>query len=159
MYHTRVSGIDAIVKKLKGLGSDSKDGLAKKIKNGEMTLPKFVAYCKEATGIYTYSFASKVFSFIDEDKYPIIDSFVATLLETYEYDGKIAKSKWGDYSRYIENYNAFKRHFGLTDLSFKKIDKFLWTYAKVMLDYWADLGVLSYEPVAFDTRSLKGITV
>ncbi len=159
VYHTRISGIEKIVKRLNKLDINDKDSLSKKIKNSELVLPQFVAFCKAETGNYTYSFATKVFSFIDEDKYPIIDSFVATLLETYEYDEKIARSKWGNYSQYINNYNAFKRNFGLTDLSFKKIDKFLWTYAKVMLDYWADLGVLSYEPVAFDTRSLKGITV
>jgi hypothetical protein len=159
VYHTRVSGIDKIVKKLNGLGFNSKDDLAKMIKPGEMTLPGFVAYCKDATGNYTYSFASKVFSFIDEDKYPIIDSFVATLLKTYKYDGKISRSKWGDYSQYINNYNAFKKHFGLTDLSFKEIDKFLWTYAKILSDYWSDMGVLSYEPVAFDTSSIKDIDI
>ena len=159
VYHTRVSGTDSIVKKLKGLGINSKDDLAEKIRNGELALPEFVACCKDATGNYAYSFASKVFSFIDENAYPIIDSFVATLLETYEYDGKTAKSKWGDYSQYVDNYNASKRQFGLTGLSFKKIDKFLWTYAKILSDYWSDLGVLSYEPVAFDTKTLNGIMV
>ncbi|MCR4616799.1 MAG: hypothetical protein K5669_01290 [Lachnospiraceae bacterium] len=155
VYHTRVSEIDSLVKELKKLGIDSKDSLAKKINSGEVTLPKFVACCKAATGNYTYSFASKVFSFINAYEYPIIDSFVATLLDTYEYNDRIPRSKWGDYSKYIENYNNFKSHFGLTDLSFKVVDKFLWTYAKILLDYWADLGVLSYEPISFDTKSLE----
>ena len=159
VYHTRVSGIDSIVEKLEGLGINSKESFAKKINDGEMDLLIFVACCKEATGNYTYSFASKVFSFINEAEYPIIDSFVATLLDNYEYDGKIAKSKWGNYSVYIDNYNAFKRQFGLTDLTFKKLDKFLWTYAKILSDYWSDLGVLSYEPVAFDPKTIKGIIV
>ncbi|MCR5311269.1 MAG: hypothetical protein K6E32_07650 [Lachnospiraceae bacterium] len=154
VYHTRVSEISLIVKELEGLGINNKASLSEKIESGELNLPKFLACCKEATGNYTYSFASKVFSFIDEEKYPIIDSFVATLLNTYVYDG-IAKSKWGDYSKYIDNYNVFRRHFGLEDLSFKKIDKFLWTYAKILSEYWSDLGVLSYDPVAFDPKSLK----
>lgn len=155
IYHTRVSGIASIVEKLEGLGINSKESLANRISNRKMDLPMFVACCKEATGNYAYSFASKVFSFINEYEYPIIDSFVATLLDTYKYDGKIVKSKWGDYSMYIENCNAFKRQFGLTDLSFKKLDKFLWTYAKILSDYWADLGVLTYQPVAFDPKTLK----
>ncbi len=157
VYHTRVSGIDLIVKKLKEQGIDNKDNFTKRIKDGELTLPKFVAFCKEATGKYPYSFASKVFSFIAEEKYPIIDSFVATLLNAYEYDRKKAKSTWGDYSQYIDNYIEFMRHFGIEGLSFKKVDKFLWTYAKILSDYWSDMGVLSYEPVAFDTKSLNGI--
>lgn len=156
VYHTRVSGIDRLAKELKELGINSKDNLAEKINCGEMTLPQFVSCCKAATGNYTYSFASKVFSFINADEYPIIDSFVATLLDTYEYDDKIPKSKWGDYSKFIENYNSFKKHFGLTSLSFKDVDKFLWTYAKILLDYWADLGVLSYEPVSFDSKTISG---
>ncbi len=153
LYHTRVSKIDVIIEKLRILGITDKNSFEEKIKNVEMTLPKFVGCCKEATGKYTYSFASKVFSFIDEEKYPIIDSFVATMLEKYEYKGKIDKSKWGDYSQYIENYNAFKNHYEITDLSFKKIDKFLWTYAKILSDYWTDFGVLKYKPVFFDTKT------
>lgn len=159
VYHTRVSGIDSVLEKLEGLGINSKEKLAKKINEGEIDLIKFVVCCKEATGNYTYSFASKVFSFINEEEYPIIDSFVVSLLDNYKYDGKIAKSKWGNYSLYVDNYNAFKRHFGLTNESFKKLDKFLWTYAKILLDYWSDLGVLSYESVAFDPKTIKGIMV
>lgn len=158
VYHTRVARIDLIVKKLEELGIDNKERLAEKINNGEINFMLFMACCKKATNKYTYSFASKVFSFIDEEKYPIIDSFVATLLDTYEYNG-IARSKWGDYSYYIDNYNAFKSHFKLTDMSFKKIDKFLWTYAKIMADYWSDMGVLSFEPVSFDPKTIYGIIV
>ncbi|MCR4716625.1 MAG: hypothetical protein K5656_05550, partial [Lachnospiraceae bacterium] len=147
VYHTRVSGIESIVKELESQGIDSKLRLEETIKNGEMSLPTFVKYCQKVTGKYTYSFASKVFSFVDEKNYPIIDSFVATLLDTYEYEGKISKSKWGNYSQYINNYNAFRNHFGLTKKTYKDIDKFLWTYAKILSDYWSDLGVLSYEAV------------
>ncbi len=160
VYHTRISGkkpIEDIKTMLEKVGINNKCCLVKRIKNGELSLPTFVGYCKEATGQYTYSFASKVFSFIDEDKYPIIDSFVATLLNAYEYDKKINKSEWGDYSQYVNNYYYFKRQFELEELSFKKIDKFLWTYAKILSYYWSDLGVLSYQPIAFDPKSLNGI--
>lgn len=159
VYHARVSGIASIVKKLGEQGINSKQSLTTKIHNGEMNLPIFVAHCKAATGKYTYSFASKVFSFIDAERYPIIDSFVATLLAAYEYDEKIEKSKWGDYAQYIKNYNAFKKHFELSEFSFKEVDKFLWTYAKILLDYWADIGVLSYDPVPFDPKTINGVGV
>ena len=156
-YHTRVlGGVSEIAKKLASVGINNKSDLSKEVEEGSITLPKFVRICKEATGNYTYSFATKVFSFIDHE-YPIVDSFVVTVLGTYEYNGKIPKSKWGDYSEYVKNYKAFKEYFGLKNLSCKRIDKFLWTYGKILDDYWTDIGVLRFDSISFDTKSLQTI--
>ena len=153
-YHTRVlGGVSQIVKELASIGINNKTELSAQVKKGLITLPKFVEICKKATGNYTYSFATKVFSFIDH-KYPIVDSYVVTVLDAYEYKGKISKSKWGNYSKYVENYKAFKEHFGLNG-SCKEIDKFLWTYGKILDDYWTDMGVLRFESVSFEAKSIE----
>ncbi|MBQ6089647.1 MAG: hypothetical protein IJL07_00030 [Lachnospiraceae bacterium] len=154
VYHTRVKGIEKLVTKLNRIKVTTQEGLREIIKNQGFTLEDFVNICKMSSGSYTYSFATKVFSFIDDETYPIIDSFVSTLLDNYIYEDKIPKSKWGDYSKYKENYLNFMKHYKL-NISFKNVDKFLWTYCKILADYWADMGVLHFEPVAFDTNTLK----
>lgn len=154
-YHTRVTGISQLVSKLAARDIHDKSDLEKCIEKKELTLPQFVQICKEHTGDYTYSFATKVFSFLD-DKYPIVDSIVATLLDEYEYEGKISpRSKWGDYSLYVDNYECFKHAFGLDGLSSKKIDKFLWTYGKIIDAYWIDMGVLRFSPVSFNPKTIE----
>ena len=155
-YHTRVTGISQLVLKLADKDIHDKNDLKRCIKEEKLTLPQFVKICKETTGDYTYSFATKVFSFLDEKKYPIVDSIVATLLDEYEYEGKISpRSKWGDYSLYIANYNSFKCEFGLDKLSNKKIDKFLWTYGKIIDAYWIDMGVLRFSAVSFNPKTIE----
>ena len=154
-YHTRVTGLSQVLSKLEAKNICDKNKLKKHIEEGKLTLPQFVIICKEATGKYTYSFATKVFSFLD-DKYPIIDSIVTTLLDEYEYMGKISpRSKWGDYDLYNKNYNNFKKAFGLDNLSSKKIDKFLWTYGKIIDAYWVDMGVLRFSPVSFNLKNVE----
>ena len=154
-YHTRVTGISQLVLKLAARDIHDKNALKSCIKKKELTLPQFVKICKETTGDYTYSFATKVFSFLDAN-YPIVDSIVATLLDEYEYEGKISpRSKWGDYSLYIDNYEKFKHAFGLDELSSKKIDKFLWTYGKIIDAYWIDMGVLRFSPVSFNPKTIE----
>ena len=135
-------------------GIADKNDLKTRINSGEFPLTSFVKISKAATGKYTYSFASKVYSFINEEKFPIIDSFVVTILSQYDYAGKILRTKWGDYSKFIKNYSAFKNAYNLTNKSFKEIDRFIWTYGKILSDYWADMGVLSFDPVPFDKGTI-----
>lgn len=154
-YHTRVTGISQIVEEMSKRGIHSKNDLKLYIEKRKLSVPQFTGICKEATGSYTYSFATKVFSFIDES-FPIVDSIVATLLNEYEYEGKITpKSKWGDYSLYVKNYEAFQQVFGLEKESRKRIDKFLWTYGKILEAYWVDLGVLRFDPVSFAPGTIE----
>ena len=139
------------------LQSADKKEFEKIVKNERITLPTFVKICKEETLKYQYSFATKVFSFIDRDNYPILDSYVVTMLEAYNcYNyGMISKSKWGNYNEYKKNYNKFVNKFNLKK-NFKEIDKFLWTYAKILEWYWEEeIGVLRFESVSFDKKTIQ----
>lgn len=149
IYHTRVNEVDEIVGRLKQSDISSREDLKERVEADNDYFREFVNLCKNATGKYTYSFATKVFSFLDGSKYPIMDSYVATLLDAYDYEGKIPKTKWGNYAEYIRNYQAFQDAFGLKAFTFKKIDIFLWCYGKVIQKYWEDQGVLIFSSVPF----------
>ena len=168
-YHTRVSNIDGKDGIVENLNNKKKiknvEMLEAAIKTGSLSLNDFVCdICKERTGgQYSYSFATKVYSFLDEKKYPIIDSYVASLLAKYdeEYqissavkEDKINKSTWGDYSKYKKFYDKFIETFDLNkNYKYKKIDQFLWTYATLMNAYWLDMGAFIFSSVSFDPKS------
>ena len=120
----------------------------------------FVRLCKKETKKSAYSFATKVYSFLRPDRFPILDAISVTLLDHYlrakesPEDKTPAKSEWGDYSQYKAAYDAFKEKYGLTALSYKKIDVFLWTYGISLQRYWARMGVLNYESVSYKKRPI-----
>ena len=111
-----------------------------------LTVDQFVEQCYKSTGKRAYSFATKVFSFIDGNKFPIIDSYVATLLEYYL---KKNKRSWNTYENYLNAYSTFRSNNNLIELSYKKIDVFLWTYGKAIQKYWEMNGVLMFESVQY----------
>ena len=111
-----------------------------------LTVDQFVEICYKCSKKRAYSFATKVFNFIDGKKYPILDSYVVTLLEYYL---KQEKSAWNTYEKYLKAYNEFKFRNGLTELSYKKTDVFLWAYGKAVQKYWELNGVLSFESVPY----------
>ena len=60
--------------------------------------------------------------------------------EYLSYKGKtLEKNKWGDYSEYKKSYEDFKTDFALSDCTMKEIDKFLWTYGKILEKYCEDM--------------------
>jgi len=86
-----------------------------------------------AKSIYFFSFATKYCSWHDQDHYPILDSFVEKLIIAYRNRDQFAtfeKDEIRDYTRFKEILESFRKHYGLTDFGFKKLDKFLWLYGK-----------------------------
>ena len=84
-----------------------------------------------------YSFATKYCSWHRPDEYPIYDSLVERLLWAYRKEHTFAdfrRSDLQDYQTYRQVVSAFKQYFGLNQVSFKELDKFLWYTSK-------DLGV------------------
>ena len=143
-YHTRITNIDDLSRRLSEEYKSIEDFKDKDI-------DAFISDCKKCGGRYEYSFATKVFSFVNGDKYPILDSNVSTLLMEYlKYKGyNVKKSSWGKYSKYIEDYKVFMKKYGINK-SYKEIDVFLWTYADLLQRYWKEqLGVLSFESVQY----------
>lgn len=82
---------------------------------------------------FFYSFASKYCSWHAQDGYPIYDSFVDRLLRLYrQYDGfaSFTNAELWHYPTFRSVIQAFQRHYGLTEFSFKEVDKFLWVYGQ-----------------------------
>lgn len=144
-YHTRIANIKELSKKL---------AVRYKSKEDFKDIDSFINDCKECGGRYEYSFATKVFSFVDGENYPILDSYVSTLLMTYIKlkDCNVKKGSWGDYNTYKQAYELFRQKYGINK-SFKEIDVFLWTYANLLQRYWKEqLGVLSFESVQYKIK-------
>ena len=137
VYHTRVSDLKLLQE------SDCKEYFAKKDFEG------FLKYCKEKTGSYPYSFASKLFNFIDPDKYPIIDSRAVTFLSKYLDEDKI--SKWGDYSEYTKAYELLKSNCNIDEkMTYKDMDIYIWTYADIIQKYWEkQYGIFGFKNVSY----------
>ncbi len=150
VYHTRVPKLDDL-----------------KIKKPELIymanmedfrgIDAFVRVCHKVTGRNEYSFATKVFSFIDDKKYPILDSLVATMI--WEYLKRIKldyppKNSWGDYRKYVEAYKIFiDQYLKDSGFTYKQIDRFLWTYAIVINEYWKkELGLISFESIPYKPK-------
>ena len=133
----------------------------------------FVTFCKIKTHKKAYSYATKVFSFLDnnnKDRFPIMDSYVSTLLAEYlvidelknmDYKKYISylkdiRKKWSDYKNYINSYKDFLNKFNLSaDYSFKKIDIFLWLYADAIKNYYKkNLGIILFDSVKYKDEDL-----
>jgi hypothetical protein len=84
-----------------------------------------------------YSFATKYCSWHRPDAYPIWDRYVDETL--WYYQRRYAFSNYqhqqvGDYAKWVSIVSDFKRRFGLEDLNFKKVDKFLWRMGDQLLN-------------------------
>lgn len=131
----------------------------------EMTFDSFVKLCYQQTGKYTYSFATKVYSFVKKKEcpsdYPIIDSNVCTLLYYYLKKRKkpVNKTEWTDYCKFKKAYKSFVDEYSLDEIPYREIDIFLWTYAKAIQKYWRDyckdLGILSFSSVPYELAIKK----
>ncbi len=84
---------------------------------------------------FAYSFATKFCSRLSPEKYPIIDSYVATLLNEYINNNETTASRFGDYKTFIKEYDDFINTNSL-EFSYKQIDEFLWTYGKTANNYF-----------------------
>lgn len=79
-----------------------------------------------------YSFATKYASFHQPERYPIYDNLVERLLWSYERHfrfGDFSRDDLQDYPRYVSVLRSFMARFGLSGLTFKQVDRFLWLHA------------------------------
>ena len=113
----------------------------------------FIQVCKKITNKNTYSFATKVFSFTDRSRYPILDSISVALLKRYYerfLNKPIKKNEWGNYNDYVKDYtellDTLKREKLIAnDTDFKRFDIFLWLYGKAIEKYWEKVGVINFN--------------
>jgi hypothetical protein len=86
-----------------------------------------------ASGRRHYSFATKYCSWHAPKSFPIYDNLVERLLWTYQRHYRFATFERMDlqnYPQYVVILESFSQHFGLNELTFSQIDKFLWYYAR-----------------------------
>jgi hypothetical protein len=119
----------------------------------EEGIDRFISKLQDKTKRYEYSFATKVFSFLNEEDCPILDSIAVSLLNEYYkvcFDtNEDRKKQWGTYKNYKEDYKKILEKKNLSDISFKKFDVFLWTYGVVIQNYWQKCGIIVYKPVQY----------
>jgi hypothetical protein len=90
---------------------------------------------------HLYSFATKYCSWHVPDAYPIYDTFIEQLMWAYGESGRFAqfaRTDLRDYPRFKEIVERFQAYYGLTEFSFKQLDKFLWRYGRELFapDRW-----------------------
>ena len=82
---------------------------------------------------HVYSFATKYCSWHDQINYPIYDTFVERVLMAHRAQDRFrdfSKTDLRSYTRYKQIVEAFRTFYGLTDYSFKQLDKALWLHGK-----------------------------
>lgn len=80
-----------------------------------------------------YAFATKYCSFHKPEAYPIYDDFVERLIVSCQRLDAFASfdhNDLRDYPRYKRIVESFRAYYGLTQFSFKQLDKFLWLYGQ-----------------------------
>jgi hypothetical protein len=104
------------------------------IHNGEGAVVDRVATCPGVR--HYFSFASKFCSWHNPVAYPIYDSHAERCLWYYK-----GKDSFTDYSRdhygypeFVRIVTAFREHYGLTQFTFKELDKFLYSRGRQLLD-------------------------
>ena len=128
LYNTNIYDVFPVAKHIVALKVD--DDLQKHIADVVQRIARLRTNKGE---INFYSFATKYCSWHEPVAYPIYDSFVEKILVEYqkEFDFfSFSKSDLRDYPRFIEVLEKFLAAFGLSGVSLKELDKFLWFYAK-----------------------------
>lgn len=84
-----------------------------------------------------YSFATKYCSMHFPDFYPIYDAIVDELLWRYGKRDQFASFRRMDlldYTKFVSIIDQFRVYYGLSEIGYKPLDKFLWSYGKEVLE-------------------------
>lgn len=124
LYSTHIREVFVVARHILRLNIDPK--LAQKT-------PRLVNDIASSPVGRVYSFASKYCSFHVPDAYPIFDSRVMKLVCEYRDVDKFTEFFWNkdlsaDYVTFKGIIEAFRNKYGLTEFSFKDLDKFLYSH-------------------------------
>ena len=150
-YSTGITAVNALVAHVQKMGKVIDKAFAQKSAVPEIV--EKIANLKLASGSRrNYSFATKYCALHEPKKYPIYDDIVAEVLSslfmngllqikgiTYSRisgKGKMSKGDFKeimnkDYSFYIKVYDAFMEQAGLTSLTYRQVDNYLWGAYKI----------------------------
>ncbi len=84
-----------------------------------------------------YSFATKYCALHDGSRFPIRDKLSLKTLKFYQKKGDFCSNKKAftsdlkNYKEYIKAYDEFIEFYNLQGLSYREVDKYLWTFSKM----------------------------
>jgi hypothetical protein len=126
LYSTNVFAVTDMADHICGLGIDPA------LKAGDLAVADRIA-ALPTSGLRHYSFATKYCSWHQPERFPIYDNLVERLLWSYQrhsHFGDFKRDDLQDYSRYVAAIRSFMARFGLSGLTFKQVDEFLWLSAR-----------------------------
>jgi hypothetical protein len=133
LYSTEIIAVQPVARHILSLNLDAK------LAQGAAELVNQIARTpmKDGKVRRNYSFATKYCSWHMPAAYPIFDSVVGKLISEYQRLDRFANYTWQheltDYLVFKQAIEAFREKYGLSDFSFKELDKFLWSYGKETL--------------------------
>lgn len=124
LYSTRIYGTYDVAQHIVALHIDER------LNRGDLQLVEDIARVTiGGTQRFNLSFASKYCSWHKPSCYQIYDSYVDRLLWEYRNRDSFARFKRGElrsYGRFMEIIDEFREFYGLTGISRKALDQFLW---------------------------------
>ena len=131
LYSVRVGAVDAVAKRIINLGIDPH------LKAGKAEIVDRIAKVRLSGDQirHYFCFASKYCSWHNPTEYPIYDRNVEECLWCYKKQDGFAKfNRYGyDYPKFKGRVDAFRNFYGLSSLSYKQLDKFLWSLGDTLL--------------------------
>ena len=123
LYTTRIRDIEVepLACHIAGLGIDPL------LDHGSLHAVDLITNCPDLRKCY--SFATKFCSWHNPMAYPIYDGNVDECLWSYKKQDTFATFHRQDlvcYEKLVATISAFSKHYGLSSLTFKQLDKFLW---------------------------------
>lgn len=131
LYNTNINAVTPVVKHIVSLDIDPQLAVgAPELVNAIALTP-----LNDGQTHRNYSFATKYCSWHVPAAYPIFDNVVEKLVYEYQQLDQFTGFFWrnelaGDYRKFKAIVAALRDAYGLTDFSFKELDKFLWLYGK-----------------------------
>jgi len=130
LYSVHVLAVTKVARHICSLAIDAD------LKAGKAEIVDRIAKVQLSDKIHNFfSFASKYCSWHNPTEYPIYDSNVEACLWCYKkQDGFAMFARYGyGYPEFKRRVDAFRDFYGLSSLSYKQLDKFLWSLGDTLL--------------------------
>jgi hypothetical protein len=130
LYAVNVLAVNKVARHICSLAIDAD------LKAGKAGIVDRIARVKLSDKIHNFfAFASKYCSWHNPTEYPIYDRNVEECLWCYKkQDGFAEFDRYGyDYPKFKGRVDAFRNFYGLSSLSYKQLDKFLWSLGDTLL--------------------------
>lgn len=151
-YSTNIYRVYDVASKIKSISD-----FDERLKQGDIQLVDDFATISFKTDngpekhITNYSFATKYCSHHQPDLFPIYDSYVDSVLRNlrkiYPNDFLFKNDDLHNYAKYKEQLDILRNNFGLHELSYKMLDRYLWQLGKRYFARYPDAvnGKIDYD--------------